>query len=83
MKKPEIEYPCNWSYRIVGQDKELMRKAVDTVVEDNKEFDLINSHTSSGGKYHSLILDIQVSDERERLHIFECLKKDPSVKFVL
>ena len=82
MQKTHIDYPCEWSYRIIGSDEHLLRKAAKSAV-GNKKYTLSVSNRSSGGKYKSLNLELRVTDENERLRIFENLKKQAAVNFVL
>ena len=82
MEKPAIQYPCIWSYKIIGQDKELLRIAA-TNAAAHKHHTISESNKSSGGKYHSLNLETEVSCDDERLGIFEKLKSDGNVKIVL
>jgi len=82
MTKTEFKYPCQWSYRIIGEDEKLLRDAAASAV-GNKKYKLSVSNRSSGGKYHSLNLELIVNDEAERLRIFNHLNKDPAIKFVL
>ena len=82
MTKAEIKYPCKWSYRIIGDDEKLLRDAAASAL-GNKKYKLSLSNSSSGGKYYSLNLELTVENEAERLRIFNHLKKDIAVKFVL
>lgn len=82
MQKLELDYPCKWSYRIVGTDEQLLREAVKSAA-GNKKYMLSVSHRSSGGKYLSLNIELQVNDETERLGIFENLKNHAAIKYVL
>jgi hypothetical protein len=82
MQKPNIEYPCEWSYRIIGKEESLLREAAVSVAGD-RTYTLKKSNTSAGGKYVSLHLTVTVTDEDERLRIFGELKQCPPVKMVL
>ncbi len=82
MKKLVINYPCVWSYNIIGQDEQLMQIAVSNAVGD-REYQVSFANRSSGGKYRSLNVEVTVRSEEERLDIFDRLKKDKNVKFVL
>ena len=82
MDKIEIDYPCKWSYRIIGSDEKLLRAAAKSAV-GNKKYTLSVSNRSSGGKYHSLNLELRVINENERLRIFENLKNEAAIKFIL
>ncbi|EEO26174.1 HP0495 family protein [Helicobacter winghamensis] len=77
----KIQYPCTWHYRIIGFDKKTLHlAALETI---NKEFIHTPGKESSGGKYHSINIEIQVENQEERDLIFQALQKDPRVKFVL
>ncbi|MBK9096739.1 MAG: DUF493 domain-containing protein [bacterium] len=48
-KKPQIEYPYNWPYKIIGENIEQMITAVEEVVID-LEYELTPSNISRKGK---------------------------------
>ena len=81
-KKAEIDYPCAWSYRIIGEDVQLLHAAAERIL-GNKEYSFTPSNTSSGGKYHAMEISLTVKSESERLEIFRQLKEDGAIKFVL
>ncbi len=81
-KRPEIEYPCTWVYKVIGQDCSLLKDAI-TVACAPMDVQISHSHSSSKGKYHSLNAELVVEDEKTRLSIYEALKNNPAVKFVL
>lgn len=80
-KKNEIQYPCTWHYRIIGNSKEELIEAAFELLE--KEFIHTLGKESSGGKYHSINLEILVETKEERDQIFVTLHKDSRIKFVL
>ena len=80
-RKPEIDYPCTWAYRIIGPDELRMRDAVRQIIGD-LEHSLTLGLESAHGKYRSLQLELVVRDEAQRLGIFEALKTHPDVRFV-
>jgi putative lipoic acid-binding regulatory protein len=80
-RKPQIDYPCTWSYRIIGLDELRMRLAVREIVGE-REHSLTFGLESAHGKYRSLQLELEVSDEAHRLRIFSALKNHPDVRFV-
>ena len=82
MNRPEIEYPCTWSYRVIGTDEKSLRQAISECVED-REYKVSLSSSSSSGKYISLNLEIIVHSEEARVSIYQSLGKHPLVKFVL
>lgn len=80
--RPEIDYPCTWVYKVIGEDSSLLH---DIIVAACAPLPVAvrHSHTSSRGKYHSLNAEIQVPDERSRIRIYQSLKNHPAVKIVL
>ena len=81
-QKLELEYPCKWQYKVIGKNKEKMRLAIEEVVNDIF-FTINHSNSSSGGKYHSLNLELVVDSEETRILIYNNLKNNPAVKLVL
>lgn len=77
-----IVYPCQWSYRVIGRDREGVREAVEGVLR-GKEFLLYYSKGSAGGNYHSWHVDLVVCDEAERNTLFGQLKEHPAVLMVI
>lgn len=81
-KPPEIEYPCTWVYKVIGEDCTLLRDVIVATCSPT-EVTISHSQTSSKGKYHSLNAELIVTSEELRLSIYETLKSDPAVKIVL
>jgi putative lipoic acid-binding regulatory protein len=81
-QRPEIEYPCHWSYRIVGTCTDSIRALV-VIVAGESEHALEPSNVSSTGKYVSFKLTLLVRDEAHRHEVFQMLAADDSVRQVL
>jgi putative lipoic acid-binding regulatory protein len=81
-KRPEIDYPCEWSFKVIGTDKQLVRRATEGVM-DQREYLLQYSKSSKTGKYHSWNIDLVVKDEHERNQIYAELKHHPDVSMVI
>jgi putative lipoic acid-binding regulatory protein len=81
-EKPEIEYPCQWVYKIIGEDTKILKELIITACAP-AEVDIAHSHSSSKGKYHSLNATLEVENETQRLQIYDLLKTHPAVKVVL
>ena len=82
MKKAEISYPCNWSYTVIGSDKEVIKTTIPELMHDCV-YQLNESKQSKNGKYASYIVTTQVENEKERHKLFHQLKNIPTVKMVL
>lgn len=80
--KPDIDYPCTWIYKVIGEDTQVLQEVIMTACAP-AEVVISHSHSSSGGKYHSLNATLTVEDEQTRLQIYELLKQHPAVKVVL
>lgn len=81
-KKPQIDYPCKWPYKIIGESVEEMIAAVEEVLI-NLDYDLTPSNISRKGKYFSLNIIVDVPSEIMRDLIFQKLSKHPAIKFVI
>lgn len=81
-KKPNIEYPCNWDYKVIGTDVDKMINVIEQSVE-GMDYKISSSNVSSKGKYFSLNLTVFVSSEVIRDIIFAKLKASEFVKMVL
>lgn len=80
-KHPQIEYPCEWSYRIIGDDIKKMVEAVEDAVI-NLEYDLQASNISNKGNYFSISLKVFVDNEVVRDLVYEKIKNHKNVKMV-
>ena len=81
-RKPVIEYPCNWDYRVIGEDEHKLRIAV-AGIAGNVPYMLTRGNISKKARYLSLQLTIEVRDENERNQLFESLSQHEDVKYVL
>lgn len=81
-KKLELEYPCAWEYRLVGKCEESIKDAI-TNLAGEKPFSLKPSNKSSGGKFVSIIFEVHVYSEDERLYLYEELRKQKDILYVL
>ena len=81
-KRPEINYPTKWEYKIIGSNVDEMVKAVEGIVAD-LEYDLTPSNISKKAKYFSLNVIVLVTSETIRDRIFQELTKHPAIKFVV
>jgi putative lipoic acid-binding regulatory protein len=82
VERPEITYPCAWTYRIVGTDADEIRALVTEVLVD-RPHELRPSRESRKGNYVSLVLEVAVRDEADRDEIFRALMDGACVKIVV
>ena len=81
-EKIELDYPCSWTYKLIGHEKEAMQKAIHDVILQ-REHSFEHSNTSKTGKYVSMNLELVITNEDERTFIFEALKAHQNIKMVL
>lgn len=81
-RRPELSYPCTWTYRIICTDQGALRSAV-TALMGTSEHTLELVGDSASGRYSRLELRVHVRDEGERNDIFVALGKITVVRFVL
>ena len=79
---PMIQYPCTWSYTIIGEGEEALRLAVSGVMGD-RDHTVTPGHHSAAGRYCSLHVTLMVLDEEERLCLLAALQREAVVRFVL
>ncbi|MEM6796273.1 MAG: DUF493 domain-containing protein [Acidobacteriota bacterium] len=77
-----ITYPTRWAYRIIGENESDLREAAAAAVGP-RPHEIALSRTSSGKRYVSLALEVEVEDEKARIGIFDQLRRNASIKFVL
>ena len=80
--QPEIEYPCQWQYRIIGEDRGAMIEAITRLI-NNTTCTLTDANVSSGGRYLSLNLELTINGEGERLRVYQLLAGSPAIRMVL
>lgn len=81
-EKPVIDYPCAWSYRLIGRSAEVVEAAVRRIVAGT-DYRLDSSNTSATGKYVAVKLTVVVQHEGHRLEIGRRLKADDAILYVL
>ena len=77
----EIQYPCQWHYRIIGNSKEELVQAVFEIL--HKDFRHTPCKESKNGKYHSINIEVLVDSKEERDEIFVKLRNDKRIHYIL
>ncbi len=81
-EKLELNYPCNWVYKVIGLSQKDVKSAIDDILE-KREYKLKASKTSSKGKFQSFNLELLVHNDDDRTTIYEMLGKHAKIKMVL
>ena len=80
-KYPEIQFPCEWSYKIIGLDVTKILAAIEEAVL-GLSYDVTPSNISKNGKYFSLNLNLNYQMNVKNL-IYEKLTQNTDIKFIL
>lgn len=80
-QKLELEFPCPWTYTVIGEDEPALQSAVASIVGAH-EHTLTYSHTSKAGRYRSYQLVVTIPSDEERLRIFRELHGHDDVRYV-
>lgn len=80
--RPEITYPCEWSYVVVGEGEERLFAHIEAAVGGTAHTKVVSRHSTSG-RYTSIELTLVVEDEEHRLVLFRALQGHPAVRYVL
>jgi putative lipoic acid-binding regulatory protein len=81
-EKPEINYPTNWGFKLIGRDKEKLKACIKEVMGD-KEHLCSSGNASRTGKFHSYNTSCTVESEAERDKIFKCFQDHKDVDMVI
>ena len=80
--KLKLEYPCQWIYKVIGNNYETIQKALAQNIKE-KNYKISHSNNSKNGKYCCLNLEIVVKSEKERNSIYRVLDDDQNIVMVL
>ena len=80
--KLELDYPCNWTYKLVIRKEENIKKIIKEVL-DQREHGVKPSKTSSKGKFKSYTLDLIVENEDDRKDLYKILGDHEHIKMVV
>lgn len=81
-QKPDIEYPCAWLYKVITSDRYGTEEQIAAMFQD-VDCTIALSHVSSGGRYSSLDVEVQVASEEHRNCLYAALKELTGVRMVL
>lgn len=81
-EKPQIDYPTNWGFKLIGRDKEKLLSCIKEVMGD-KEHLCSSGNASKTGKFHSYNTSCVVESEEERNKIFKCFEDHKDVEMVI
>ena len=77
--RPEITYPCDWEYRIIGENEKRVEILVGEIVKKPYTLEVKNHK----GRFVSLHLVVSVDNEDERNEIYRLLSTHQEVRMVI
>ena len=80
--KLELDYPCDWEYKVVIRCENDIKCIIKEVLEDRKH-GIKPSKTSSKGKFKSFTLEMMVHNEEDRKDIYKLLGDHEHIKMVV
>ena len=81
-ERPEINYPCEWGYKIIGLSEESLETAVFETI-GSREYTSGKGRSSSKGKFYALTITCEVASEEDRNAIFKAFQDHSAVKMVI
>ena len=82
MQRPQIDYPCQWQFRLIGPNPQGLRAVIAAEFGEHPHV-VRDGHTSSGGKYCSVEVSTEVASEQDRDGRFAALAAAEGVLTVL
>lgn len=80
--KLELEYPCDWKYKLVVLHDKNIKNIIQDVLNDRKH-GITPSKQSSKGKFKSYTLELLVHNEEDRIELYKILKDHEHIKMVI
>lgn len=78
----QIDYPCPWVYRLLGESEAAIRAAIAVVVQE-REHAIAIGRSSRGGRYLSVHLRLVVTSDGDRTTILSALQTHSSIRYIL
>lgn len=78
----ELDYPCNWIYKLVVYEEINIKSTVKGVVS-SREHKITESNVSKKGKFKSYSLELLVHNEDDRKELYSILGDHDDIKMVL
>ncbi len=80
--KPDISYPTQWGFKLIGKNRDALHTCIKEVMGD-KEHLCSTGNASKTGKFHSYNTSCQVDSQDERDRLFKCFQDHDDVKMVI
>ncbi len=80
--KPEINYPTEWGFKLIGRDKDALLACIKESMGDKKHQCSLGNRSKTG-KFHSYNAKCSVDSEEERNKIFKYFEEHKAVEMVI
>ena len=80
--KLELDYPCNWKYKLVIRKEQNIKKIIKEVL-DEREHGVQPSKVSKEGKFKSYTLELLVHNDEDRKALYQVLGDHEHIKMVV
>ena len=80
--KPDIEYPCEWGYKIIGTNKSDLEACISEIMQGRRH-SIKEGNRSSKGKFVSMNTECKVKSQEDRDFIFKSFSEHSAVKMVI
>ena len=81
-ERPEIEYPCEWGYKLIGYDTVKLEACIFDIVGE-RAYTVKPGNTSRTGKFQTINMSCQVQSEEDRNKIFKAFSDHEDVKMII
>ena len=81
-KKLELEYPCNWDYKVIVNAHCNIKHITKNVLGE-RIYKISQSNNSKEKTYVSYKISLLVHSDEDRVALFQAFKKEDCVKIVL
>ncbi len=81
-KKLELEYPCNWDYKVIVNAHCNIKHIAKNVLGE-RIYKISQSNNSKDKTYVSYKISLLVHSDEDRVALFQAFKKEDCVKIVL
>ena len=81
-KRPEIHYPTNWQYKVIGTNLDEMISAIEEAA-GNLKYEITPSNISENSKYYSVNFSVFIGSESIRDNIYQKLSSNEYIKIIM
>ena len=80
--KLELEYPCQWCYKIILLDKDDPHKIAKDILQD-REHNIKHSNASKKGKFKSYDINLTINSDEDRTTLHKKFNEHKDIKMVI